>query len=82
MYFVTVKRPGYVLFCLTPSERMAVGLTDDQRRVQVLERRGGEWAVHREWPVDQLSHTELMQRLAGVDEPATADALVRTATGG
>ena len=48
----------------------------------LLERRGGEWAVHQEWPVDQLSHTELMQRLAGVDEPGTADALVRIATGG
>ena len=81
MYFVTVKRPGYVLFCLTPSERAAVGVTDDQRRVQVLERRGGEWAVHREWPIDEHSHTELMQRLATVDEPATIDALVRIGTG-
>ena len=82
MYFVTVKRPGYCLFCLTPSERIAVGLTDDQRRVHVLERRGGEWAVHREWPVDELSHTALMQRLATVDEPGTIDAFVRIAAGG
>ena len=82
MYFVTVKRPGFVLFCLTPSERAAVGLTDDQQRVQVLERRGSEWVMHREWPIDELSHTELMQRLATVDEPATIDALVRIATGG
>ncbi|HWP65601.1 MAG TPA: hypothetical protein VNO26_06800 [Candidatus Limnocylindria bacterium] len=81
MYFVTVKRPGYVLFCLTPSERMAVGLTDDQRRVHVLERRGADWAVYREWPVDELSHTELMQRLASVDEPPSAEALVRIASG-
>ena len=82
MYFVTIKRPGFVLFCLTPSERAAVGLADDQQRVQILERRGGEWVVHREWPIDELSHTELMQRLATVDEPATIDALVRIATGG
>jgi hypothetical protein len=81
VYFVTVKRPGYVLFCLTPSERTAIGLTDDQRHVQVLERRGSEWRVHREWAIDEHSHTDLMQRLATVDEPATIDALVRIATG-
>lgn len=82
MYFVTIKRPGFVLFCLTPSERAAVGLTDDQQRVQILERRGSEWVVRGEWPIDEHSHTELMQRLATVDEPATIDALVRIATGG
>jgi hypothetical protein len=81
VYFVTVKRPGYVLFCLTPSERAAIGLTDDQRHVQVLERRGSEWSVHREWPIDEHSHTDLMQRLSTVEEPATIDALVRIATG-
>jgi len=81
VYFVTVKRPGYVLFCLTPSERVAIGLTDDQRRVHLLERRGSEWNVYREWPIDEHSHTDLMQRLATVDEPATIDALVRIATG-
>ena len=81
MYFVTVKRPGFVLFCLTPSERIAVGLADDQRRVQLLERRGADWTVYREWTVDEHSHTDLMQRLATVDEPATIDELVRIATG-
>jgi hypothetical protein len=82
VYFVTIKRPGFVLFCLTPSERAAIGLTDDQRRVQLLERRGNDWALYREWPIDEHSHTELMQRLATVDEPATIDALARAATGG
>lgn len=82
MYFVTIKRPGFVLFCVTPSERAAIGLTDDQQRVQILERRGSDWVVHREWRIDEHSHTELMQRLAIVDEPATTDALVRIATGG
>lgn len=82
MYFVTVKRPGYVLFCLTPSERLAIGLADDQRRVQVLEQRGQEWAVLREWSVDEQSHTDLMRRLATVDEPATAAELIRIAAGG
>ena len=67
MYFVTVKRPGYVLFCLTPSERGAVGLTDDQQRAQILERRGADWVVLREWPVSERSHTELLQRFATGD---------------
>ena len=38
MYFVTTKRPGYALFCMTPSERAAIAVTDDQRRVHLLER--------------------------------------------
>ena len=82
MYFVTVKRPGYVLFCLTPSERAAVALTDDQARTQVLERTGTDWSVRGEWPVADQSHTDLMRRLATVDEPATVEALIRIATGG
>jgi hypothetical protein len=82
VYFVTMKRPGYVLFCLTPSERAAVGLVDDQRRVQVLQRQGTDWTVVREWTVEEQSHTDLMRRLATVDEPATVDELVRIASGG
>lgn len=82
MYFVTMKRAGYVLFSTTPSERAAIGLTEDQRRVHVLERRGAEWHVRGEWPVEEHSHTDLMQRLANVEEPATIEALVRVATGG
>ena len=81
MYFVTVKRPGFVLFCLTPSERAALGLADDQRRVQLFARRGADWVLFREWTVDEHSHTDLMQRLAGVDEPASIDELARIATG-
>jgi hypothetical protein len=38
--------------------------------------------MHREWPIGDLSHTELMQRLATEDDPDTIDALVRIATGG
>jgi hypothetical protein len=81
VYFVTVKRPGYVLFSLTPSERAAVGLADDQRRVHVLRRQGTDWTVVREWSVDEQSHTDLMRRLATVDEPATVDELIRIASG-
>ena len=77
MYFVTTKRAGYSLFCLTPSERGAIGVTDDQRRVHVLERTGKDWRVVRDWAVEEHSHTDLMSRLAEVEEPASIDELVR-----
>jgi hypothetical protein len=77
VYFVTTKRAGYSLFCLTPSERGAIGVTDDQRRVHVLERTGKDWRVVRDWAVEEHSHTDLMSRLAEVEEPASIDELVR-----
>ena len=46
------------------------------------ERAGGEWRVCADWPVEEHSHTELMTRLALLDEPATVAELVRLATGG
>ena len=79
MYFVTIKRAGYCLFCMTPSERAAIALTDDQRRVHLLERRGAEWSVRQDWSVDEHSHTDLMVRLGRIPEPATVDELVRLA---
>jgi hypothetical protein len=83
VYFVTSKRPGYALFSMTPSERAAIGVTDDQKRVHVLERTASGWRVHSDWPVEQHSHTELMTRLALVaDEPATIEELVRLGAGG
>ena len=81
MYFVTSKRAGYALFALTPSERGAIGVTEDQKRVHVLERVGEEWRVCVDWPVEEHSHTELMTRLALREEPATVAELVRLATG-
>ena len=81
MYFVTTKRAGYALFCMTPSERVALAVTEDQKRVHVLERTGGAWVVRRDWPVEEHSHTELMTRLAMRDEPATLDELVQLALG-
>lgn len=81
MYFVTIKQPGYALFSTTPSERAAIGLTDDQRRVHLCERRGDAWVVVRDWPIEEHSHTDLMIRLGGIAEPATIDELVRCATG-
>jgi hypothetical protein len=81
VYFVTTKRPGYALFCMTPSERAAIAVTEDQKHVQILARTGTAWNVHREWPVEEHSHTELMTRLALLDEPASVDELVRLAVG-
>ena len=81
MYFVTMKEPGYALFATTPSERAAIGLTEDQQRVHLCERTGAGWRVVREWPVSEHSHTELMVRLGTVDEPASIDELARLAVG-
>ena len=77
MYFVTTKRPGYALFCMTPSERAAIAVTDDQTRVHVLERSGAEWRVAQDWPVAERSHTDIMTRLGNVAEPATAAELIK-----
>jgi len=81
VYFVTMKRPGYCLFSTTPSERAGIGLTDDQRHVHLCERTGDDWTVVRDWPVEELSHTDLMLRLGAIAEPTTIDELVRHATG-
>jgi hypothetical protein len=82
VYFVTMKQPGYALFATTPSERAAIGLTEDQKHVHVCERRGDGWHVVRDLPVEEHSHTELMVRLGAVPEPASVDELLRLALGG
>ena len=70
MYFVTSKRAGYLLFCMTPSGRAALGLTED-RRVQLFARvSDGSWESLREWSGDELSHTDLMLTLGEHEEPA------------
>ena len=77
MYFVTTKQPEYVLFCTTPSERAAVGLTEKQV-VQLLVRPtlGDDWRALREWNADVYSHTEFMVQLRDVSEPADPEQLV------
>ncbi len=82
MYFVTMKRPGYCLFSVSPSERFGIGLLDDQQRLQLLEREGAEWIVRDERPVAEVSHTDAMLRLGRVPEPASAAEFVRIAVGG
>ena len=81
MYFVTSKRPGYALFAMTPSERAAFAVTDDQKRVHLLERTADGWRVHDDWPVEEHSHTAIMTRLGDVEEPATVAELARLVRG-
>jgi hypothetical protein len=81
VYFVTMKRAGYCLFSVSPSERFGVGLLDDQKRVHVLERDGAEYVVRQEWPVEQVSHTDIMIRLGAAPEPASVADFVRLAQG-
>lgn len=69
MYFVTMKRPGYALFATSPSGRLAAGVTEDQKRLHLLLRAGGEWTAVRDWPIVEFSHTELMLKLGGIAEP-------------
>jgi hypothetical protein len=68
MYFVTSKRAGYVLFCMTPSGRAAIGLTES-RDVHLFRCASGGWQTLREWSAGTLSHTDLMLALGDHDEP-------------
>jgi len=71
MYFVTTKRPEYVLFCTTPSERVAVALTEKQSaHLLVRSSPEADWRMLREWDANVYSLTDFMVRLRGVDEPA------------
>ena len=70
MYFVLTKRPGYVLFAMTPSERFAIGLGDDQATVHLFARAGdGKWQVVHEWNAAAFSHTAFMAALRPREEP-------------
>jgi len=77
MYFVTMKRPGYALFSTTPSETVAVGVTEDQKRVHLFFREAEGWTVVREWPVAEYSHTDLILALGKLDEPADPRELLK-----
>ena len=76
-----MKREGYCLFSVSPSERFGVGLLDDQQRVHVLERDGASYVVRQEWPVAEVSHTDIMIRLGAEPEPASVADFVRLARG-
>ena len=69
MYFVTSKQAGYVLFCMTPSGRAAIGLTES-RQVHLFQRSpNGAWQTLREWDSGTMSHTDLMLALGDHEEP-------------
>ncbi len=73
MYFVLTKREPYILFCLTPSERAGIGVTE-QQRVQILTRPGqdADWTLLAEWSGAEFSHTDFMvawHRAAEPDDP-------------
>ena len=81
MYFVTMKRAGYCLFAVSPSERFGVGLLDDQQRVHVLEREGADYVVRQDWAIGETSHTDVMLRLRDLPEPESVAEFVRAAKG-
>jgi hypothetical protein len=72
MVFVPVMWPGYELACLTPSGRAAIGVTHG-KAVRILARSGRDWRVLREWPVERLSHTDVLTHLGQHPEPETAE---------
>jgi len=76
MYFVTTKQPGYVLFSMTPSERAALGLTEQQRVQLLLRQPDGSWKVRHEWDTNQFSHTQFMAALHYRDEPSDPERLL------
>jgi len=70
MYFVTTKHDGYVLFCLTPSERCALGLTEKGVvRLLVRDAAGDDWTVLHEWAAADYSHTDFLAALHHREEP-------------
>jgi hypothetical protein len=70
MYMVTTKREGYVLFCMTPSERAAIGLTEKQLVHLLARDANNNWVVLREWSAGKYSHTDFIAALHHRDEPA------------
>jgi len=77
MYFVTMKRPGYILFCTTPSERAAVGLTEKQAvHLFVRAAIGEDWRLVAEWEASRYSHTDFLLALRKQEEPADPEGLL------
>ena len=83
MYFVTIKRDGYILFCTTPSERAALGLTE-AHEVHLFTRAsvGDPWQPLAQWSAGECSHTDFMLKLHHVDEPAQPEDLLAYAPAG
>ncbi len=78
MYFVTVGKKPWIMFCKTPSERAAIALTEKQM-VQLL-KRGQEmddWQVLAEWSAEEFSHTDFMSAMHQRNEPEDPKELLR-----
>ncbi len=69
MYFVTSKKAGYVLFCMTPSGRAAIGLSEGRQVHLFARERGGAWRILAEWNGEDRSHTDIMIALGDHEEP-------------
>jgi hypothetical protein len=70
MYFVTVGRPGYVLFSMTPSEKAAIGLTE-KNDVHLLQATGkDQWEILAQWKGSEFSHTDFMSAMHEREEPS------------
>ncbi len=70
MYFVTTNHAGYVLFCMTPSERAAIGLTEKQIVNFLVRDSAQAWVVLHEWKASDFSHTDFLAALHHAEEPA------------
>ncbi len=79
MFFVPVMWAGYEVACMTPSGRAAIGVTHDKIG-RLFARDGTEWRVLHEWPVERLSHTEIMTHLGEHTEPSAPEDLVTVIT--
>lgn len=77
MFFVTTKHPTYVLFSMTPSERAAVGLTEQQEVHLLVRESGGSWRVFAKWDSAVFSHTDFMVAWHYRDEPEDPQDLLR-----
>jgi len=76
MYFVLTKRPEYVLFCMSPSERFAVGVSEHRVVHLLVPDPGGAWQVLREWNAEEYSHTAFMAQLRNREEPDDPEQLL------
>ncbi|HVN83669.1 MAG TPA: hypothetical protein VMW17_02370 [Candidatus Binatia bacterium] len=61
---------------MTPSERAAVGLTDQQRVHLLVRTADGSWTVQREWDAQRFSHTDFMLAARDRAEPANPEQLL------
>jgi hypothetical protein len=77
MYFVTVKRPEYVLFCMSPSERFALGLDEHQVIHFLVRGPAKDWQVTHTWSAKDFSHTTFMVALRDRDEPTDPKELLQ-----